>query len=124
MLWSTGDSTGMCPWGCYYFSNTQGRAAGRACGPVGALPVPWVRAWFDFASLSNLQALLMLLSQEECSAAPNVQCHVAEWGVRLECESRRAPACLCKYSRGAALYPDAPTGKSRQHPICCSLLTG
>lgn len=31
-LWSTGDSTGMCPWCCYYFSNTQDRAAGTAYG--------------------------------------------------------------------------------------------
>lgn len=38
-LWSTGDR--MCPWSCYYFSNTQEHATGTTYGPVHALPGPW-----------------------------------------------------------------------------------
>lgn len=50
-------------------------------------------AAFYIVSMSNLHALLYVPSpRRTIQQIPSVQCHVAEWGVRLKCESRSAPA--------------------------------
>lgn len=51
-------------------------------------------AVFYIVSRSNLQALHVFSPRSITEQISSVQCHVAEWGVRLKCESRSASACV------------------------------